>query len=191
MAEESLRGKYASLNEVSEAVVRTTGSGSLETSPTQDWLRTHLASADSKKARRIFNMCKLPARDAHSGFEPLAFGRRPTQWHVDHLIPLKNLKKDQAGYEDGNRLRNLAPLLSPYNKTASNTPCSQKLLPGGPYDTSSKQPDTTHPYIEWLVQNQANHKDQLDVQKLLEPNANPPIGDERIASIAQLIADKL
>jgi hypothetical protein len=97
-------------------------------------LKANLASADSKKARRIFNACLLPERAKRGDtFFPKMFGRKSKEWQVDHLIPQKLLTKNQSGYQQGIRLQNFAPLPVNYNRTASNTPASEKLKLGGIY----------------------------------------------------------
>jgi Protein of unknown function DUF262 len=192
IAESALSGQYAALDEASEAVVRTTGSGSLNADPPRDWVAAHLASVDLKKARRVFNACVLPNRGAAGiAYSPLRFGRKEGEWHIDHLIPARRLNENAPGYDEGNRIRNFAPLPSNYNRNASNTPCSAKLAAGGPYPICIQNPATSHLYMEWLVQNQAGLQAALDSQQLLQPNAQPNVGDARVNAIVDLVIQKL
>lgn len=188
VAEDVARGQYASLVQVADAI-NPPGAGGLDSDPVGEWLRSNLAVADTKKARRIFNACLLPLRTNRGGaFQPLQYGRG--QWNIDHLIPVRNVQRAQPGGREANTLRNLAPLPAPHNRGAGNEPCSQKLSPTGRY-AAAIEAGSIHPYMQWLLDHQATIGSPLDDQRLLEPNARPPIGDERIEAIAELLIAKL
>ncbi len=192
IAENVLKAHYQTLDAVANDVAKMTGSGLLDNPPLKDWLKANLASADPKKARRVFNACLLPERVNRGGaFSPKTFGRKSKDWQIDHLIPQKLLSKNQSGHQQGMRLQNLAPLPASYNRKASNTPCSEKIKSGGMYDKCSQKPSTNHPFMEWLVQNQGSYGAALDNQSLLEPNAAQKIGDARIEALAELLMPKL
>lgn len=191
-AENVLKNHYPTLDAVADDVAKTTGSGVLDNPPPSDWLKANLASADSKKARRIFNACLLPERAKRGDtFSPKIFGRKSKEWQVDHLLPQKLLTKNQPGYQQEIRLQNLALLPASDNRKASNTRCSEKLKPGGIYDKCIQKQTTNHPFIQWLVQNQGSHSAALDDQSLLESNANPNIGNARIEALVDLLLPRL
>lgn len=132
IAERIARDAYTTLSGVADAVTAATSSGPLTGPPGPNWLKTYLAQADSKRARRVFNACLLPDRTQPGGpFAPLPFGTRGTEWQVDHLLPEANLQPNQPGYPEADSLRNFAPLPQPVNRANANTPCSQKLAAGG------------------------------------------------------------
>ena len=192
IAENVLKTDYATLDAVADDVAKMTGSGCLDNPPQRDWLKANLASADAKKARRVFNACILPERINRGGsFHPNKFGRKSKDWQIDHLIPQKLLTKNQSGYQQGLRLQNLAPLPASYNRMASNTPCSEKLNSRGIYNKCLQKQNTCHPFMEWLVKNQGSYDAELDDQSLLEPNAEPNIGHARIDAVVEFLMPRL
>jgi hypothetical protein len=189
VAVDVLRGRHDSLAQVADAAARDIGSGLLSKDPGKDWLRTNLVTANATKAKRVFNACLLPPRRAKASFAPLTFGKRQDDWHVDHLIPSKQLRQNRPGHHEGDRLQNFAPLPSPFNRVASNTPCSEKLGRRGVYRNVVDAHD--HPYLEWLLAEQSRLGGRLDDQKLLERNAATPIGDRRIDALVDLLAARV
>lgn len=162
-----------------------------------NWLTTVLNKADKNKSKRIFNAMLLPPKSNGFGtvpFSPLIFGRRSKEFHVDHLIPKGQLQSNAPGYEEGERLRNFAPLPSNQNRVAKDTSCSAKLAPGNIYDTYiSNTTVPVHPYCEWLVRTHGPSvsASDLDRQELLERNRTPDLGDRRIQFIADTLKERI
>lgn len=155
-----------------------------------NWLETNLESVDKKNdAKLIFNAMLLPPAP-HSGgspaqvFTPVVFGRKAVEYHIDHLIPSSMAQGRAPGSREINSLRNYAPLPSNDNRVAKATSCSAKLAPNGIYQNYVNTSARPHPYCGWLIGSQGFHAAQLDVQRNLEPNSSPDIGDERLAQIA-------
>ena len=194
-------GKVKDLDKIVESVNPEKSAGSLSDEPKKDWLILALRTADSKRSRSIFNACKLPEKsDLKSSFSPLIFGKKQDQWVIDHLIPKSSLVKDKKGSREGNLLPNFAPLRNNLNITVQALTLKQKLAPGGGYDTVINE----HQFIDWLVNTHSkNHVSDKEItqngdkihpfnaQSLLEMNTNPPIGDERITKIAELLKKRL
>jgi hypothetical protein len=159
---------------------------SIATSLDPQWLETHLASVDQKKAPRIFNAMMLPLRATRgAAFAPLTFGRRARDFHVDHLIPESLLSLQMPGGLEGETLRNFAPLPTNQNRVAKATSCSAKLGAGGIYAIyCAGHTHKVHPYSKWLTANVPRAVTTLDNQAHLEKNSNPDIGSQRIAHIA-------
>jgi hypothetical protein len=188
-AEDVLRGNYTTFADVANAL-NPPGCGTLDQDPPTSWVQTNLGVMDAKRARHVFNACLLPLRtNPGAAFQPATYSR--TGWQVDHLIPSKNLQRNQPGFREGHTLRNFAPLPARFNRRASNTPCSQKLNANGMYDICLQTPTDGHPYMTWLVQNQGALAAALDSQALLEPNAAPAIGDARVSALAQMLGPRL
>ncbi|MGA6840606.1 GmrSD restriction endonuclease domain-containing protein [Priestia megaterium] len=148
------------------------------------WLLSTLNKADKNKVKRIFNAMLLPTHGSTATFNPITFGRASTCFHVDHLIPQSLLGNAQG--DEGETLRNFAPLPQSQNREAKATHCSSKLASGGIYENylmgGTHQP---HPYCQWLVNNfnTVSSPSDLDRPELLEPNQTPDIGTQRIEYI--------
>jgi hypothetical protein len=192
-AEDVAKDNYTALSDVSEKISMTAIPQKLSAPPDLDWLRTNLSSiGDSKKARRVFNGCLLPLRTSRGAtFKPLKFGSKGDEWQVDHLIPEKNLKENQPGFEEGYTLRNYAPLPKSYNSSVKNLPCSNKLDPSGRVYADVKSSTHSHPYVDWLVVKQAGLDTALDKQENLLKGSVTGIGDQRIDELVELLKDRL
>ena len=81
-------------------------------------------------------------------------------------------------------MANFAPLRRTANNRQTNLACSQKLNAGGSYANECLMDPSVHPYVRWLVANQAPFGMQLDIQALLQSGTLPPIAQQRIEWIA-------
>ena len=176
---------------LADQIVSGTTSGSLLGNPDRGWLEQSLRRADQKRGRRIFNACLLPIRSSIGApFPALTYGRRASDWTIDHLIPQVKVAPARVGENEAYLLPNLAPLPSSVNKAIRALDCALKLGPTGPYPHYIAK----HPYIEWLVTRQfpvVSPPSQLDDQSFLAPGSTPPIGDERVRTLADLLEDRL
>ena len=187
-------GALTNLDQIAQDINPVAGAGPLTGPPNSAWLNQRLRQADIRRAQRIFNAMLLPDRGNPGGnFEPLPYGRRTNQWHIDHLIPTSLIQPNIPGEIEGDTICNFAPLPSPTNTQQKNAPCSLKLGPQGTIAFAVTNMPTPHPYLAWLVNNQrqARAQAELDNQRLLQPNSQPPIGDERIEFITNLLLGKL
>ncbi|MEH7158973.1 DUF262 domain-containing protein [Neobacillus drentensis] len=157
------------------------------------WLVSNLNKVDKNKSKRVFNAMLLPDRGTViTNFYAICFGRSAVNFHIDHLIPQSLLSNAQG--DEGETLRNFAPLPQSQNRAAKATHCSSKLSPNGIYANyllgGSHYP---HPYCEWLVNNYHTFTtpSDLDRPELLELNQNPDIGTERIQFIADVLISKI
>ena len=178
--------------------------GTLNDDPNTNWLEVQLRSMDMKDSRRAFNACLLPSRDTSSDFKPLVFGKKTSEWAIDHLIPKKYIKEKLKGYEESDRLPNFAPCTQNLNNLFKTTPCSEKLQPGA--FRTYQQIQNEHPHIKWLVNEHhaefstktfvrdedgtVSTHNQLNAQELLEliPDS---VGERRIKYIASLISERI
>ena len=190
-----INGTFNSLADLGEQISSDFLALSLQSAVDRGWLGSCLARADRNRSKRIFNAMLLPPKINGFGgsFQPLPFGRRSDQYHIDHLIAETLLRQNQPGYPEAEGIRNFAPLPSNQNRVAKATSCSAKLGPNGIYDayvnTAQPQP---HPYALWLLQH-ARHLPaaQLDDQRFLEPNSQPPIGAERLDKLIDDLLGRL
>lgn len=152
------------------------------------WLKTALEGVDKRGAKTVFNAMLLPVRSggtAPSGgtFNPIKFGRGSSSWAVDHLLPEASLKDTVAGYPEGRRLRNLAPLPGAQNSSAKHAVPTIKLQAN--VNTYYGNTNSAHPYCAWLTQDATTRAAaDLDSQAALQPNSASKIGDARIDHIA-------
>lgn len=182
-----------SLIDVSDKISRQHINTPINNPVNRQWLLSSLNKVDKNKAKRVFNAMLLS--DITSpiiSFSPLVFGRGAAHFHIDHLIPQSLLNGAQG--DEGETLRNFAPLPQSQNRAASATHCSHKLSPGGIYDsymTGGTHP--THPYCNWLLNSYRSFStvSDLDRPELLELNQLPDIGSERIEHIADELIEKL
>ncbi|MDD5247549.1 MAG: DUF262 domain-containing protein [Rhodocyclaceae bacterium] len=187
IAERAAKGGYPTLNEVADAVNATTGAGLLSQPPTAGWVRAQLQNVNKEKAKRVFNACLLPpTTNAGGPFSPIKFSRAASDWSIDHLIPSANLNRLSAGYIQGWRIANFAPIPNQIGQVAKGTACSIKLSAGGLYSQVLAQQPTQHPYLVWIASTGGSGV-SLDRQELLEPNATPDIGDQRIDKLEVLL----
>jgi hypothetical protein len=157
----------------------------------QQWLESQLNKLDKKRAPRVFNAMLLPPKASlGAAYQPITFGAKSKEFHVDHLIPESMLNLQAPGGSDGQTLRNFAPLPSNQNRVAKGTSCSSKLAPGGIYDQyCSGTAHLVHPYSLWLLgATVAPYAAVLDIQANLERNKTPDVGTHRIKEvISQLL----
>ena len=158
----------------------------------RDWLVAALKQSDKKRAPRIFNACWLPVHGAPaSGFTPQLYGKKTSNYQIDHLIPESALQSNLPGEPEGHLLGNFAPIRRSANNRQTNVQCSVKLAAGGSFESEINNDPTHHPFIDWLVQHQRAQQSFLDRQDLLQPNSTPPIGEERIAWIADRLLKRI
>lgn len=159
----------------------------------RDWLVAALKQSDKKRAPRIFNACLLPTHGAPAGgFTPQLYGKKTSNYQIDHLIPESALQSNRPGEPEGHLLGNFAPIRRSTNNKQTNVRCSVKLAAGGSFESEiNNDPVHHHPFIDWLVQHQRAQQSFLDRQDLLQPNSTPPIGEERISWIADRLLNRL
>jgi hypothetical protein len=182
-SERLLASPNYSLKDAGNAISRECFGHDLATPVDRDWAVAALKKADHKRAQRIFNACLLPAMRGGS-FLPLKFGKEATQYQIDHLIADSAILANQAGEPEAQSIANFAPLRRTANNRQTNLACSQKLNTGGSYANECILDKTVHPYVLWLVTNQARFGSQLDIQSLLQSGSNPPIAQQRIEWLA-------
>jgi len=157
----------------------------------RDWLVAMLKQADQKRARQVFNACLLPSSGSVSPFNPHRYGTRTQHYQIDHLIPESALVENQPGEPEGRLLMNFAPIRRSANNRQTNLACSQKCAPGGSLSAEVANDSQVHPFVVWLVTDQAQYTNRLDQQRLLQPNSDPPIGDQRIQWLANCLIERL
>jgi hypothetical protein len=184
--EKLLRFPNYSLQDAGNELSRDCFGYDLATQIDRDWAIAALKKADQKRAQRVFNACLLPTAPGAT-FDPLAFGKGANNYQIDHLIPDSAIVGNQAGEPEAQSIANFAPLRRTANNRQSNLACSQKLNSGGSYANECLMDPTVHPYVKWLVANQAPFGSQLDIQALLQSGTTPPIAQQRI----EWIADRL
>jgi hypothetical protein len=186
--EKLLRFPNYSLQDAGNELSRDCFGHDLATPVDRDWAIAALKRADQKRAQRVFNACLLPHPTSRGGaFDPLAFGKGASSYQIDHLIPDSAIVGNQPGEPEAQSIANFAPLRRTANNRQTNLACSQKLNTGGSYSNECLMDPTVHPYVKWLVANQAPFGSQLDIQALLQSGTTPPIAQQRI----EWIADRL
>lgn len=186
----------SSIAAVSDMINAQNPCGPMGSTVGQDWLSQRLRETEGTRSRRVFNACLLPTR-AHSGgqFSPLDFGRRSTQFTLDHLIPASQIASNSPAEREGETVANLAPLLMQHNRQASATLCSLKLAPAGIYDAQRGQMSFSHPYLDWLLdshfQSHLSNRAALDDPLRLRGGSSTSIGEERIAELTSILAPVL
>jgi len=157
----------------------------------RDWLVAMLKQADQKRARQVFNACLLPPGATATSFNPHRYSTRTQHYQIDHLIPESALLENQPGEPEARLLMNFAPVRRSANNRQTNLACSQKLAAGGSYPAEVANDSQVHPFVVWLASTQAQYTNRLDQQRLLQPNSNPPIGDQRIQWLADCLIQRL
>lgn len=183
-----LTGAVATLEDAADKLSDDATGRTVATLVDLGWLKTALEGVDKKGARTVFNAMLLPSRTAGvkpagGSFVPIRFGRGAANWAIDHLFPEAQLNDKVAGYPEGKRFRNLAPLPGAQNSSAKHAAPSVKLhsAVGTYYGHSS----SVHPYCAWLVSDaSARSAADLDSQLELQPNAPTGLGDARIDYVA-------
>jgi hypothetical protein len=158
------------------------------------WLTATLKNTDQRRAPRVFNACLLPAvSGGSSAFNPHTYGRKGSVYQVDHMIPESYIDEhpNDPGEPEARTLVNFAPVRRIANVAQSNLTCAGKLAAGGTYANEVMNDPDVHPYIQWLVSNQAKHGQFLDQMERLQPLANPPIAKERIDWLVQRLLPRL
>lgn len=156
------------------------------------YLFSLLNKVNKSNSKLVFNAMLLPlkAQGWGSDFTPITFGKstRRREFNVDHLIPDSMKDSSIAGFDQIDKLRNLAPLPCNVNRDQRDNDCSFKLGNGGPYEnyiSTPYQPGNfiIHPYCQWIVAHaQTKNPADLDDQSQIDRGAQ--IGDERINHIA-------
>jgi hypothetical protein len=156
------------------------------------WLTATLKITDQNRAPRVFNACLLPATTAPGAlFEPHQYGKKATTYQVDHLIAESVIQANQPGEPEARTLINFAPLRRPANNAQGNLSCAAKLAAGGAYANECINDPNVHPYVEWLVADQAQFGAFLDQQERLQPNSTPPFAEHRITWLATQLLGRL
>jgi hypothetical protein len=159
----------------------------------RDWLVAALKSSDQKRSRIVFNACLLPEHGTGTTFSPHRYGKSTNDYQIDHLIPASVIKSNlhQPGGAEGQLLMNFAPISRTTNVRQLNICCAVKLSPGGVYANEVATRPDSHPFVQWLVNNQGSYASHLDNQELLQTAARPPIAQERIDWIAERLLNRL
>ncbi|TCJ80608.1 UNVERIFIED_ORG: hypothetical protein EDC93_105222 [Bacillus cereus] len=168
----------------------------------EDWLRNALNKINKTKAKRIFNAMLLPPKGTTFGgnFTPLIYSQNSPDYNIDHLIPESKLVDNVPGINEGQTLRNFAPLPTNNNKFAKATDCSIKIGPKNVYHLYLKNITThlvKHPYCQWLVEThfpslkKLGKESKLNDQGFLESNQKPAIGDDRINYTTQQLLQRI
>jgi hypothetical protein len=145
------------------------------------WLAAMLKTADQNRAPRIFNACLLPKTTAPGAlFDQHTYGKKANAYQVDHMIAESVIQPNQPGEPEARTLINFAPIRRPANNAQGNLSCAAKLAAGGSYANEVINDPNVHPYVGWLVGQQAQYGAFLDQQERLQPNSTPPIVNERI-----------
>ena len=195
-----IKKQISSIKDLAELINPENKAGSLNKDPLDLWLFQSLRTIDPTKAKRIFNACLLPNRNDKGDFSPKTFRNSVIGWNIDHLIPKKHKEKNKEGEKQINQLVNLAPLPYDLNHLAKTTPCETKLKPEGLYSAAA----ANHPYLNWLINDHyitysKNNKittpqgdiNVLNAQICLTAKSDPPIGDDRIKKLAEILKQKL
>ena len=185
-AEKLLHNSNYSLQDTGNEISRDFFGYDLSTPVDRDRVIAALKKADQKRAQRVFNACLLPGTRGGT-FTPQQYGKGGNRYQIDHLIPDSALVANQPGDPEAQSLLNFAPITRPANNSQSNLACSQKLNAGGSYANECRTDPHVHPYVRWLVANQGSFGSQLDIQALLQPASTPPIAQQRIEWIADLL----
>lgn len=184
---EFIMQEYSTIGVLTNAINRD-NFGGLD-APNEEWLKVALRRSDVKNAKSIFNACLLPERNDDAGeFAPLTYGRRNTDWNIDHLIPTAAHQDEQIGV-DINSLVNLAPLPANINVLVRDGQCSEKLSNANAYRSVMDR----HPYIQWLCETHfnINQRQQFNELNCLVLNHDTHIGDQRIDRIIELLVPRL
>lgn len=190
-AENLIRIKTPDLIAAANAISQSFLGHDLATAVDSDWLSASLRKGDARRSMRVFNACFLPAHGQPLSFAPQNYGPKAQDYQIDHLIPKSALMKNQPGEADVNMLPNFAPIRRTANNRQSNIACSSKLVTGGNFEAEVATDPDVHPYVRWLVTNQARYGNQLDRQELLLPNATPSWSQERINWLSDHLLTRL
>jgi hypothetical protein len=180
-AENLIRIQTPDLISAANAISQSFLGHDLATAVDGDWLSAALRKGDARRSMRVFNACLLSEHGTPLSFTPQNYGPKAQDYQIDHLIPKSALMKNQPGEADVNMLPNFAPIRRTANNRQSNIAWSSKLATGGNFEAEVVNDPDVHPYVYWLVTNQARYGSQLDRQELLLPNTNPPWSHERIS----------
>lgn len=190
IAEAALRDDL-SLHELAESMATSFSTSNIQAQVNSDWLKTRLRRVDKKTAPRVFNACLLPEHNTSTNFTPQPYGRKAACYQVDHLIPDSTIEDNQPGGMEARLLMNLAPVRRTTNNAQSNIRCSIKLQTTGSIGDDVQNDANAHPYLNWLVNSQANFSNQLDRQDLLQASQQPDVGDARINWMTQRLLTRI
>lgn len=155
----------------------------------QHWLRVSLKKCDRRRSQRVFNACLLPPIENANSFSPQRYGSGHDCYQIDHLIPKIEIDGKCRGSIEADTIVNFAPIRGSSNNAQKFLRCSEKLVPGSTYSREVElTKDQAHPILSWLVDNQGPYGIKLDRKELLESNANPPIGDQRIEWLVERLS---
>ncbi len=192
-SERLLHNSVTLLQIADEISINATGKA-LSSMVDQAWLAASLKTTDQSRAARVFNACLLPQATTPGGvFDPHTYGRKGNVYQVDHMIPESfiDTNPNEPGEPEARTLRNFVPVRRSANVAQSNLTCAGKLATGGPYSNEVMNDPRVHPYVQWLVNNQAKHGAFLDRMELLQPLANPPIAEDRINWLVGCLLQRL
>jgi len=160
----------------------------------QAWLTATLKTTDQGRAGRVFNACLLPpATTPGAAFDPQSYARKGNVYQVDHMIAesIIDANANQPGEPEARTLRNFAPVRRTANNAQANLSCAAKLAAGGSYANECINDPNVHPYVQWLVANQAAHGAFLDQMERLQPLSTPPIAEDRITWLVDRLLGRL
>jgi hypothetical protein len=192
--EDIAKNTFSTNTSLADSINSLTGSGSLNEVPNINWMRNYLSKVDKNRSQRIFNACLLPHKSKADEFYPLYFGRKTDAWQIDHLIPESQLNnnRNQPGYDEGNTLRNFAPVITQWNRQMNNIPASEKIGSAKNYSKMIQYIDDQdlikHPYLLWLIENTPEISSELDkMSNLLNTPEYNSIADKRIDKIVEYL----
>ncbi len=180
---EKLLHTSATLLQIADDISMAASGHALSSAVDRAWLAASLKTTDQSRAARVFNACLLPqATTPGGGFDPHIYGRKGNVYQVDHMIPESfiDTNPNEPGELEARTLRNFVPVRRSANVAQSNLTCAGKLAAGGTYSNEVMNDSRVHPYVQWLVNNQAKYGAFLDQMERLQPLATPPIAEERI-----------
>lgn len=192
-SEKLLHDSVALIQVADEIAIFSTKNG-LSSVVDQAWLNSALKATDQTRAPRVFNACLLPvAANPGSAFDPYKYGKKGNEYQIDHMIPASTIaaNANAPGEPEARTLRNFAPVRRSTNVAQSNLTCAGKLAAGGTYANEVMNDPKVHPYVRWLVNNQATLGSYLDRMDLLQPLATPPIAEDRINWLAGCLLPRL
>jgi hypothetical protein len=191
---EQLLHDPVTLFQIADAISTFATGNDLSKSVDHAWLTATLKTTDQGRAPRVFNACLLPlAATPGAIFEPHTYGRKGNVYQVDHMIPESfiDANPNEPGEPEARSLRNFAPVRRSANVAQSNLTCAGKLAAGGTYANECVNDPNVHPYVAWLVANQAHHGAFLDQMERLQPLSAPPIAEDRIDWLVNRLVQRL
>ncbi len=179
------------MNQIADFISQIVIDGDMNKDLDQTAVSLELREMSNKPAQRIFNALLLSEIGNPINFEPITFGNRAQEFHIDHLIPKSQLRKGQRGYKEGDKIGNFAPIPYKDNISAQMTDCSDKIGTRGLYN---KAEITIIPFNHFLIHNHAPSLPDitnLNTQRLLSNNIPESTADQRIAYIAENLVSRI